>query len=401
MRTIRLSLLASCLAALLSTPAARAVCTFPAPTREPQGRDPRSGARRPELRGKVVDPQGQPLAGAAVVAVHQGALGERAFSSSDPVADRAETDPQGRFELSHVRPGQSYEIRASRAGAFPAARSATVGDPAATQPRDLTLMLAPARTARGKVQDPAGRPIARAEAFVRPALRPRCGREDGPAKESDIPPAQSDALGVFSLPELPAAEIEMSVRRKGYAPVILSALRSPTASDPRTWAWSLFGPAPPERPRHRPPRQGCPGGEIFLLDRPASPKEIERVLQGRKPTATVAADGRFSIDDLAQGNPVHVAVRAPGYLIAQVRAVRPPTAKPVVIRLEPEAALRGRVVDEAGEPVPGARIDLHWQAFLPEEPDRPVGEPILRNTRADVEGRFELRGVPTGSTRVG
>jgi hypothetical protein len=75
---------------------------------------------------------------------------------------------------------------------------------------------------------------------------------------------------------------------------------------------------------------------------------MDRVLKGLKPDATVAADGRFSIEDLARGAPVHVVVRAHGYLIAQVRAVRPPTEKPVVIRLQPAADLVGRVVDEAG-----------------------------------------------------
>jgi large repetitive protein len=357
-------------------------------------------ARAGRLRGKVVDPQGRPQAGAEVVAVSQGALGERAFSPSDPVADRAVTDPQGRFELPHVRPRQSYEVRASRAGAFPAAQSATVGDPAA-QPRDLTLVLAPARAARGKVQDPAGRPIAGAEAAVRPALRPGSS-DDAEADETGMPPFQSDAQGVFSLPELPAAEVELSIRRKGYAPAVFPALRIPNGTGPADLGTITLRPGATLAGRvidHR--GQAVPGGEIFLLDRPASPQEMDRALKDRKPAATAAADGRFSIEDLARGAPVQVVVRSPGYLIAQARAVRPPTQKPVVIRLEPEAALRGRVVDEAGEPVSGARIDLRWQAFLPEEPDRPVGEAILRDTRTDGEGRFELRGLPAGTARVG
>ena len=346
----------------------------------------------------MVDPQGRPLAGAEVVAILQGALGERAFSSSDPVADRATTDPQGRFELPHVRPEQTYEISASRTGAFPTAQSATVGDPA-MQPRDLTLVLAPARAARGKVQDPAGRPIAGAEAVVRPALRPGSADDNATAGETGTPAVQSDAQGVFSLPELPAAEVELAVRRTGFAPAVFPALRIPNGTGPADLGVVTLRPGATLAGRVVDARgKALTVGEIFLLEQPAGPNEVDRALKDRKPAATIAVDGRFSIGDLAQGTPVHVTVRAPGYLIAQVRAVRPPTAKPLVIRLEPEAALIGRVVDEAGEPVPGARIDLHWQAFLPEEPDRPVGEPILRNTRADGEGRFALRGLPAAGT---
>ncbi len=349
--------------------------------------------RAGKLRGRVVDLKGRPLAGAAVVAISQNALGQRAFSPADPVTDRAVTDPQGRFELQRVRPEQSYEVRASRAGTFPAAERATVAE----QPRDLTLVLAPAREARGKVQDAAGKPIAGAEAIVRPALRP--GSSDNGADNGTG--TQSDAQGVFSLPELPAAEVELTVRRKGYAPALLPALRIPTGTGPADLGVVTLRPGATLAGRvidHR--GQAVPGGEVFFLDKPADPNEMERALKDRKPAATVAADGRFSIEDLAQGAPVHVAVRSPGFLIAQARSVRPPTEKPVVIRLEPEAALSGRVVDEAGAPVPGARIDLHWQAFLPEEPDRPVGQPILRNTRADGEGRFKLRGIPAGAARV-
>ncbi|HEX5715403.1 MAG TPA: carboxypeptidase-like regulatory domain-containing protein [Thermoanaerobaculia bacterium] len=347
-------------------------------------------ARAGRLRGKVVDPQGRPLAGAAVVAVAQGALGQRAFSPTDPVTDRAATDSQGRFELRRLRPAQGYEVRAFRTGSFPVAERATAG-------RDLVLVLAPARSARGKVQDPAGKPIAGAEAVVRPALRP--GSSDNGA--DDGTGTQSDAQGIFSLPELPAAEVELTVRRKGYAPAVLPALRIPAGTGPADLGVVTLHPGAILTGRvvdHR--GEAVSGGEIFLLDQPANPNEMERTLKDRRPAATVAADGSFSIENLAQGSPVHVAVRSPGFLIAQIRSVRPPTEKPVVIRLEPEAVLSGRVVDEAGAPVPGARIDLHWQAFLPEEPDRPVGQPILRNTRANAEGRFELRGLPTGAARV-
>lgn len=353
-----------------------------------------------KLQGRVVDLRGRPLARAAVLAVPLGALGARAFSPADPVTDLAMTGSQGRFDLRRVRPGLTYEIRASLNGWFPAAQHASAGDPTA-RPRDLTLVLAPARAARGKVQDPAGRSIAEAEVAARPALRPG-SRVSGSADEDEVSVVWSDAQGVFSLPPLPAAEVELSVRRKGYAPTIFPSLRVAAGTGPVDLGAVVLRPGVTLAGRvidHR--GQAVPGSEVFLLDQAAGPNEMDHALKGRKPAGVAAADGRFSIDDLAQGAPAHVAVRAPGYLIAQVRAVRPPTARPLVIRLEVEAVLSGRVVNEAGEAVPGARIDLRWQASLPEEPDRPVGEPILRNARADGEGRFELRGLPSGPVRVG
>lgn len=356
-------------------------------------------AQAGRLRGKVVDPRGLPVAGAAVVAIHQDSLGARAFSPSDPVADRTVTDAQGRFELRRVRTEQGYEIRASRSGAFPAAQRITVGD-AVARARDLTFVLAPARPARGKVQDPAGRPIVGAEVVVRPAFRP--GSPAPAPAEKDGPPAvQSDAQGVFALPELPASEVELSIRRKGYAPVILPALRIAVGTGAADLGTVTLRPGTLLTGRVVDLRgQAVPGGEIFLLSQPAGPNEMERALAGRKPAAAAAADGRFSIEDLAQGAPVHLAVRAPGYLPALVRAVRPPSVRPVLVRLEPAFALAGQVVDEAGGPVSGARVDLEWQAFLPEEPDLPLGDPILRSTRTNGQGRFELQGFPAGDARL-
>jgi len=330
-------------------------------------------ARAGTLRGKVVDPQGRPLSGAMVVAAD----------------DRVVTDAQGRFALIRLRPERTFEARASRTGFFPTAQSATVGDPSA-QPRTLTLVLAPVRAARGKVQDSEGRPVADAEAV----LRPSGGDAEGVT-------ARSDAKGIFLVAEAPAAEIELSVRKKGYAPTVLPALRIPPGKGPADLGVVTLRPGAKLAGLvidHR--GKPVPDAEIFPLHQAVDPNEMERAREGRKPMASTAADGRFILEDLAQAVPVHLAVRASGYLTAQARSVRPPTAQPVTIRLEPDAVLRGRVVDEAGNPVAGARINLRWQAFLPEEPDRPVGQPILRETRSGTDGRFELRGIPEGTSNV-
>jgi protocatechuate 3,4-dioxygenase beta subunit len=349
------------------------------------------------LRGKVVDPQGRPVAGAAVVAIPAGARGERAFAPTDPVAERTVTDPQGFFALRVLRPAQAYEIRATRAGAFPAAQRATVGD-AADPARNVTLVLAPARAVRGKVQDREGKPIADAEAVLRPALRPGVVPS---GEEAEGMLSRSDAKGLFSLTEAPAAEVELTVRKKGYATVVLPALRIPAGNGPADLGVVTLRPGARLAGRVIDRRgQAVAGAEIFRLPGPVDPIDMERALKKRKPAVAAGADGRFLLEDLAQAVPIHLAVRAEGFLTALARDIRPPTAQPLTIRLEPAAVLRGRVVDEAGKPVPGARIDLRWEAYLPEEPDRPVGEPILRNARAEADGRFELREIPAGTARV-
>lgn len=361
--------------------------------------------RAARIQGKVVDPKGKPLPGATVGAVLEGALGERMFDPGDPVLDRAVTDAQGRFELRRLRPDTSYEVRASRAGTFSTAQRVTVSDPTAT-PRNVTLVLSPARAGRGKIQDPAGLPVAGAEVVVRPALRPSTSQTPAPAgqpvTEKDAISVQSDGQGVFLIPECPASEVELMARKKGFAPLSLPALRIPAGTGPADLGVVTL------RPGARlaghvidQKNQAVPEAEVFALDGPTGVNTVDRHLKDRKPTVKTAADGRFVIEDLPKGVPAHLVVRAEGYLPARPGAIRPPTATPLVIRLEPEAVLQGRVMNEEEYPVAGARVTMRWQAFLPEDPERPLGEPVLKDTRTEPDGRFEIRGIPAGSVSFG
>lgn len=357
------------------------------------------------LRGQVVDPQTRPVAGAQVVAVAAAALGDRALDPSDPVTERTVSDAQGRFALRLLRPAEDYEVRALRAGSLPAARTVTVGDPAAPA-RSVTLVLAPARGARGRIQDPAGRPVAGAEVTVRAALRPGSPRTlplsgEAPAADKGAFTVQSDGQGAFSFPACPAAKLELAVRHPGYAPTLLPSLRLPAGGGSADLGVVVLRPGAPIAGRVVDQR-GRPvaEAEVFALRDPVTVNSVERTLKGRKPAATTTADGRFTIQDLLPGTPVHLAVRAPGFLAGLVRAVRPPTAQPLVIRLEPETTLAGRVVDDRGDPVAGARIELRWQATLPEDAEIRLGEPVFRTARSEADGRFELRGIPTGGANL-
>ncbi len=354
------------------------------------------------LRGQIVDAQSRPVAGAEVVAVPAAALSPRALDPADPVAERTVSDVQGRFQLRLLQPQEDYEVRALRSGSWPAARTATVGDPGAA-PRTVKLVLTPARGARGRIQDPAGKPVAGAEVTLRASLRPGSLQvlplsSDAPIADKGAVVVQSDGQGGFSFPAAPAPEMELLVRRDGYAPTLLPALRLPAGTGPADLGVVVLRPGAPIAGRVLDQR-GRPvlGAEVFALREAVDANSFERTVRGRKPAADSAADGRFLLKDLPADTPVHLAVRAEGFLPGLVRAVRPPTAEPpLVIRLEPENRLIGRVVDDRGEPIAGARVEMRWQATLPQDAEIRVGEPVFRTARSEGDGRFTLRGIPTG-----
>jgi hypothetical protein len=140
------------------------------------------------------------------------------------------------------------------------------------------------------------------------------------------------------------------------------------------------------------------GAEVFVFERAPFEAAVEDAVSGRTPDATTGSDGGFALDDLRRGFPKSPVVRAQGFLAAVVRGVRPPTAQPVVVRLERGSALAGHVVDERMAPVPRARVDLMLDRAVEGDPyGRPLRRPVSREAVADANGRFTIREVPAGS----
>ncbi|HEX6903329.1 MAG TPA: carboxypeptidase regulatory-like domain-containing protein [Thermoanaerobaculia bacterium] len=362
--------------------------------------------RAARLRGSAIGPEGKPLAGAFVTAVESSRTGTRTFSPHDPVADRATTGPEGRFDLRRLRAGEEYELRVSKPGFFPEARGIVIPG-RGPEPPPVVVKLRPACAVHGWVRDQQGRPVASARVFLRPSQRP--GRERqarGPEADAHDPTAsvsESDAAGRFALPESPAAEVDLEVRKAGYAPAQRRTLRvGPSCGDSFDFGPVVLAPGARLAGRVVNRRdEAIAGAEVFLVDRSLSRMSREATPRGRKPDAVTGRDGTFALADLRRGVPHHLLVKADGYLEAEVQGARPPGRGPILIRLDPAAFLRGRVVDEAGQAVSGAVIDLEWQEVLPEDPDeRTVGTPLLRSARSNSDGRFEITALPEGEVKL-
>ena len=106
------------------------------------------------------------------------------------------------------------------------------------------------------------------------------------------------------------------------------------------------------------------------------------------PAATTGADGRWTIDRCpSQGAEFNVT--APGWTAArfEVPAGDGYVAEPV--KLRPQGGVRGRLLDDAGQPLAGLHIK--------------PGHYLSSNARAvvtDAEGRFELRDLTAGERQI-
>jgi hypothetical protein len=106
--------------------------------------------------------------------------------------------------------------------------------------------------------------------------------------------------------------------------------------------------------------------------------------------ASVGDDGRAAIGGLDPDLPVVVTCRAPGHEFWRAAFDAPPPF--VACTLDPLATIRGRVVDEDGEPLPDSSITLAGGT--------PPFEGAVETTISDEEGGFRFDGLESGRFRV-
>lgn len=286
---------------------------------------PKPAAGHP-LRGAVIDDYGRPVVGAVVDALR---LTAGAWSA---VATSA-TDEAGGFVLTDLPAGE-YEIRARKKGfSDEAARGLPV--PAPDGAPELRLILERTGTLRGRVVEDSGRPARGATVML---------RDSGAAT---APTAVAGDDGTFTLPDLPAgvygAQARLGVFVSEVAENIELAAGSEAWVDLELAASAALAGTVADRASGQP----IPGARL-LFD--------PGVLGPGAETVAVGGDGRFAVAGLRAGT-VRVVAEAPGYVPATGLGQAGGGAL-LAILLDRAATLSGVVLDEAGEPVAGAELEV-------------------------------------------
>lgn len=343
------------------------------------------------IHGRIVDPAGQPVGGAAIrwVAFDGGGDALR-------LKKVARSGGDGTFAIAGSTPAHRQFVLVALHGAHaPTFASRTL--PGQDERIDLgDLPLSTGGSAAGQVVDANGAPIADATVH----LRPTTGRFlDCIRAWSDLlPTARTDERGRFRVDHLPAGPYRVEAwatgRQRTSRPAALPIENGITADagalvlqPGHRLAGIVLGP------------DGAPQADAEVRIRNA-PSAGAGVLV--RAFARTAADGSFGLDHLPD-RALRVEVAARGCLLWAREPIDPAVDQPLRVELEPGLSLAGRVVDaETREPV--THFTFVVQATNPDLEDdnpMPAAPAGLPAPTAHAGGRFVEHGLDAGHYRVG
>ncbi|MBL8899250.1 MAG: carboxypeptidase regulatory-like domain-containing protein [Planctomycetes bacterium] len=195
----------------------------------------------------------------------------------------------------------------------------------------------------------------------------------------------ADATGAFALELPPASEIALIVRAEGFLPARFAALpfegeRELALDRSLTLRGRVVDAA-----------EGEPiaGAELVALRVAATsgvPRSSEPVQSDRS--------GMFAIEGLGPGD-FELRARANGFAPARLErvALRRGNDEEIAVALQPELHLLVRVLDDAGEPLSGAAIQVRQEA----EGGRPR---VALEAASDARGEARFTGLAAGGVRV-
>ncbi|HEY4592875.1 MAG TPA: carboxypeptidase regulatory-like domain-containing protein, partial [Thermoanaerobaculia bacterium] len=348
--------------------------------------------------GIVVDEAGQPVVGARLKASPK--EGPRAYRSAAAWGSGgfARSAASGRFRLAGLTAGVIYELRAEREGFAPSRVELPARQAGAPAP-DLRVVLHPGRTAFGMVIDGRRRPVAGAEVSLRPTLPADLIARARELRNPERIPASTGASGRFEMKNLPAGTFDLTVRARGFAPITVPALAIPEGKGATDLGTVQLAPGGAVHGMVVDP-QGEPIADAEVqakgADRDGQAFRESRPGDVGAGSAVTAADGSFTLEDLAPGVALDVSVTHPGYGPGGAPGVAVPSETPIRVVLQPVARVSGHVLGPDGKPVAGASVALH------ESPRRLGGAFFQASSRhlhegvTDDEGAFAFADVAPG-----
>jgi protocatechuate 3,4-dioxygenase beta subunit len=339
------------------------------------------------VTGRVVAPDGAPVAGASVRVTARGGSRQAAFFGMVADATNATTSADGRFEVKGLQEGP-YDVAASA----PKYLEGTVSGIDAGA--DVTVTLGAAATIRGVVVTAKdGTPVAGATILRRGKQARGTGNPILDQFQRD-PAVSAGADGTFEISGLAPGQYEVFARAKGYAES--PHVKIDVAAGATHEGVSLGlppGSALAGRVVRKSDGTGVEGALVWVAadSGPFRAPDLAEIT-GEAPTAPpdsvsakTAADGSFVLEGLTPGK-VTLEVRAAGFASRSVPAAEVPSGANLV-EMSEGGAMEGLVFDKSGVPTEGAQVIL-TQAMM--------GMGYTRTATTDRAGRYRIERIPPG-----
>ncbi|MEZ6037655.1 MAG: carboxypeptidase-like regulatory domain-containing protein [Planctomycetota bacterium] len=397
------------------------------------------------VAGRVLDPDGAPVAGANVAMVYLDI--SRILFSADGRTEPVVTDADGRFQLEHVAAGRVAFVAAAADLAPSDIPELAVVDGGIYD--DLVLQLGTGATVTGRVVDDQQQPVAGAAVELRPFERPDDPQFLKMMLKVRRVEATTDAAGRFVARGLTGERLVVQASKPGYTTAIKSGVplddpdlvvevqrgvtikgrvmageeaivrfrvdtqsrEIPKDKDGNVIAVDAAGDRG-ERSRRGPPWQGGgPGMRSGTRQLAEGERMGDRGMDGNW-REVQAVDGRFELRGIPPGR-VRIRVRADGFLEPQNQTIDlapGATSDELLFVLGEGEPVAGRVVDEAGVPVSDAQVTAYKQSgdgrrgpfnfqIDPEDFDFLALSGNRRTTISDSKGAFTVTSLEPGTYR--